>query len=339
MKLMTLILTALTAAALAGACSARTDAQPAKGSDTSSVDSVTTVPAFSADSALSLIEAQTAPGPRVPGSKAHSECSDMLIERLSALNPDTIIINSGVMTAHDGKNVPIRNILAAFSGTNPKRRPLMLVAHYDTRPVADEDPDPANHTKPIDGANDGASGAAVALEIARLVSMQPTATPLYILLVDAEDGGSTEGGEESWCLGTQYWCRSLPLSLPRDSRPVALAIGLDMVGGKDAVFHRELFSERNSPHELDHLSHCAAAEGVASRFPSQRGGAVIDDHLFIQRAGIPAIDIVEHINPQTGSFAPTWHTMADRTDNISTETLDAVGRTVTRFIYTYDLQK
>ena len=211
------------------------------------------------------------------------------------------------MTAYTGDVLPIINIMGCFNPGARKR--ILLLAHYDTRPWADQDTNRDNHSTPIPGANDGASGVGVLLEIARQLSDNTPPIGVDMLFVDAEDYGQASGfynHDESWCLGTQYWAAHMPYA--QDSLP-SYAILLDMVGGIEA------------------------RSGYGHRFPNIDGGAIVDDHIFVNKAGIPAINIVESKNDVTKSFAPTWHTMDDDMNNIDRSTLKAAGQTVLNVIF------
>ncbi len=286
--------------------------------------------AYDADSAYAYVKAQVDMGPRVPGTKEHDRCAQYLVARLAEFGADSILEQKGTVTAFDGTKLPITNISARFNGTDPKAKSIVLLAHYDTRPWADEDPDPNNHGTPIDGANDGASGVGVLLEVARQLGMERPAVNVEIFLTDAEDYGSSDGlSEDSWCLGTQYYLASNPYG---GERP-AYGILLDMVGGRDATFCREQFSELYAKPVNDKVWAQAKSAGLSSRFVDRIGGAITDDHLYFLKARIPTIDIIEMNNASTGSFPPYWHTLGDNMDNIDRGTLGAVGRVVTSLIY------
>jgi len=284
------------------------------------------MPVFDTDTAMSYIKAQTDMGPRVPGSDAHSRCGDFLVSTLRRFEPDTVIEQRVDVTAWNGDRLPLRNIMARFN-QRADVKPVLLVAHWDSRPWADAETDAAKAVLPIDGANDGASGVAVLLEIARQASLHGTIMPVDILLVDGEDYGSHDdhGDDSSWCLGTQAWLACSPYgneSMPR------YAILLDMVGGRDARFHREYISNRFAPGIVDMVWNAAATLGMSDRFVNEQGGAVTDDHYFLNLAGIPAIDIIESKNPETGTFNPTWHTLGDTYGNIDPAAITDTGRLV-----------
>lgn len=288
---------------------------------------------FSADSAMSYVKAQVDFGPRVPGTTAHDECADWIVAKLSDYGADTVeVIGQPVMTT-DGKTVPVKNILARY-GTD-KRRRILLLAHYDTRPWADHDGDPSQRRAPIDGANDGGSGVAVLLEIARQIGREMPAVGVDLLFTDVEDYGAhaddaAGGDDDTWCLGSQQLAAALPYSA--GSAPY-MGILLDMVGGRGATFPMEYFSASYAQAPTAKVWAAARRLGLEKRFPHKTGGAINDDHLPMIRAGIPTTDIIETSNPETGSFNPHWHTLGDNIDNIDPTTMADVGHTVLEVIY------
>ena len=286
---------------------------------------------FNADSAFSYIERQLEFGSRVPGSAGHRACAAWLEDKLRQSNPATVIVQRGEVRAYTGAKLPIVNLMASYNRGNPNR--LLLVAHWDTRPWADSDPDPANHNKALPGANDGGSGVGVLLETARNLAAKKPEFGVDILLVDAEDygrsGGFNDDGD-SWCLGTQYFLDHLPYRegiLPR------YAIVLDMVGGRDAHFAKEYISHTNAREYTDRIWKEAAALGMSERFPDRVTAGIVDDHMFLNEAGIPAVDIVECDNSHTSSFPPYWHTMQDDITNIDRHTLGDVGNLILTLVY------
>lgn len=289
------------------------------------------VATFDADTAFSYIARQVAMGPRVAGSRANEMCSEMIVNELKRHGADTVFTQSGMVKAYIDEMLPIKNVIASFNAAAPKR--VLLLAHYDTRPWADSDPLEENRSQPIPGANDGGSGVGVLLEIARQIGKQAPEIGVDMLFVDAEDYGQSGGfsnHDNSWALGTQYWVDHMHYS--PDQLP-SYAILLDMVGGIGAKFHREFFSNRYAPQIVDRVWSIAAASGYGHRFVNLNGGSVIDDHVFVNKGGIPAIDIIESKHDATGTFSPTWHTVNDDMDNIDRGTLKAVGQTVLNVIY------
>lgn len=315
-------LTILTAAALCG-CS-RQAAASADTTPAEAAQQAVSAP-FSADSAYAYVERQVQFGPRVPGSQAHSSCAEWLAAELRRRGAQ-VTVQEARLTAFDGTPLPARNIFAQFNPQAADR--TLLLAHWDSRPWADEDPDPANHKKPVPAANDGASGVGVLLEIARQLQAVGSQKGIDILLVDAEDYG-TEGDEDSWALGTRYFVQNPPVSGYRPAR----AVLLDMVGGRGTVFTREYFSNQNAPELLNQLWSAAADAGHSDLFLNEYGAGITDDHIELIKAGIPAIDIIG-FDPE-GGFTPTWHTLSDDMNHISRETLGAAGETVMHWLLNY----
>lgn len=326
---------ALAAAALLAAAGCRACSGKTPGTSTAAVEADTTVTErgkFSADSAMAHVLAQTAMGPRVPGSDAHRQCTDYLTAKLREAGADTVAVLESRARAWNGTDLPVRNIFAQFN-RNARTR-VILLAHYDTRPWADQESDPAQRETPIDGANDGASGVAVLLEVARNIGRDRPAIGVDILLTDCEDYGSRadmgNDDQQSWCLGSRHFAEHMPYrpdELPR------YGILLDMVGGRNARFHQEYFSATQAPVPTAKVWNAAAALGLRSRFPAQIAGAVTDDHLPLIAAGIPVTDIIENCAASTGGFPDTWHTHRDNSDNIDPAAMADVGRVVLHVIY------
>lgn len=319
------ILPILFAVVLLTACSGKKAPQTAQQPQAAVV-----VPTFNADSAYHYTAAQVAFGPRVPNSEAHRACGDWLEEVLKRFGA-RVTSQDVTLRAYDGTVLAARNIVGSYKPETKKR--VLLCAHWDSRPWADADPDPKYHRTPILGANDGASGVGVLIEIARQLQAQPAEIGVDIIFFDAEDYGThaedkEPAGVTTWCLGSQYWAR-----VPHTEGYMArFGILLDMVGGKDARFYREGFSDSYAKPIVDKVWAAAHASGHGQWFPYAEGGLITDDHLPINElARIPCIDIIGHY-PDTG-FAPTWHTMDDTMDNIDPAVLRAVGQTVLQVIY------
>ena len=286
---------------------------------------------FDKDSAYQYIADQVAFGPRVPGTESHIACGNYLVEKLRKFGADTVIEQQAVVEAFNGDKLPIKNIFAQFNPSALNR--VLLVAHWDSRPWANMERNDERRALPIPGANDGASGVGVILEIARNINMKTPDCGVDVLFTDAEDYGSTSGftnNDESWCLGTQYWVKNMPYN--SINRP-AYGILLDMVGGTGARFHRELASHNDARPATIKIWSEAKNLGYEDIFINKVGGAIVDDHTFLIEAGIPTTDIIEHVSEVTGSFPATWHTLDDDIQHISKETLDAVGNTVLNVIY------
>lgn len=283
-------------------------------------------PEFNADSAMAFTKMQVEFGPRVPGSAEHSRCADWIIEKMQSY-VDTVIIQQAPTTTM-GKMVTMKNIFAQYKPERTER--ILLVAHWDTRYIADRDNDTTFRNKPIDGANDGASGVSVLLEIARIINEKDPNIGVDFLFVDAEDQGTSGGAETTWCLGSQYWAQTVK---PEYAKSVRFGILLDMVGAKGAVFPREGTSVRYASNVVEKVWSAAKDLGYGAYFVNSVTGETIDDNRFIiQQAGIPCIDIV-HYSPAEQDYGPTHHRHTDNLDNIDPATLDAVGRVVIDVIY------
>ncbi len=270
---------------------------------------------FSADSAYSYIARQVEFGPRVPGTEAHRLCGDWLVSKLKSFGAD-VTEQTATLTTFDGTKIPMRNIFAQINPDAELR--ILLLAHWDSRPWADNDPDPAKHTTPVDGANDGASGTGVLLELARVINKDGTAPGLDILLCDAEDWGE-ENNDESWAMGARYFANNIPI----EGYKPTVSILLDMVGAPNATFMREYFSQQAHPALANHIWDIAKDLGHEDMFPNRMGSAITDDHVELIKAGIPTIDIIDY--REGSGFFSGWHTTSDNMDGISKETLQAVG--------------
>ena len=298
------------------ACSA---GKSAENSDTiSAAEEQASAPAFNADSAYSYVETMVEFGPRVPNTEAHRKAGDWLAEKMTEFGW-SVKTQEADLKAFDGTVLKARNIFAQINPDAGSR--LLLLAHWDCRPWADQDPDPAKRSQPVDGANDGASGVGVLLEIARQLGINGTERGVDILFVDAEDWGS-DGDEDSWAMGTRYFTENPVIA---GYKP-AQAILLDMVGSPEARFGVEYFSGQSNPALINEVWSAAAALGHGKYFHNGFGGAVTDDHVQLIEHGIPAIDIIDY--REGDGFDPVWHTSLDGMHNISRDTLGAVGETI-----------
>ena len=308
-----------------------------KNNDTAEVNSSTikeiNVPQFNADSAYLFIQNQVDFGPRVPNSEGHKKCANWLESKLNDFGAK-VYRQDFEAIAYDGTILNASNIIGAYKPDAKKR--VALFAHWDTRPWADNDPDKKNHNTPILGANDGASGVGVLLEIARLIHNNQPELGIDIILFDAEDYGAPQfytgtHKEEHWCLGSQYWSR-----IPHVSNYNArFGILLDMVGAKNATFYKEGYSTYYAKSLTKKIWNQAHQLGYGKFFIKQDGGIIIDDHLFINKlTNIKTVDIIPYYPyNEESSFGNTWHTIKDNMDDISKETLQAVGQTVLTIIY------
>jgi hypothetical protein len=281
---------------------------------------------FNADTAYYFVDQQVKFGPRVPNSKAHKECAAWLEKTLKNYTSQ-VTVQPFTAKAYNGTLLNCKNIIASFNPKNSAR--VLLCSHWDSRPYADNDPDSAYHRTPIDGANDGASGVGVLLEIARQLMITPAAIGVDILLLDGEDYGAPQDagfiGSDDWALGSQYWSR-YPHSNAYSAR---YGILLDMVGAENAVFTMEGTSMYYAPDIVQKIWNMGAAIGYSDYFSTERTNAITDDHVYInQLRQVPTIDIIQHDQSTQSGFYQNWHTMKDNMKGISKPTLKAVGQTI-----------
>ncbi|HON20454.1 MAG TPA: M28 family peptidase [Bacteroidales bacterium] len=290
------------------------------------------IPSFDADSAYRFVENQVSFGPRVPNSQAHKQCGNYLVNELKRFC-DSVIVQSFSVKAYDGTLLHAKNIIGIFEPQQERR--ILLGAHWDSRPYADHDPNPANHRTPIDGANDGASGVGVLLEIARQLNLKKANIGVDIIFFDVEDYGAPQDDDinysgEFWCLGSQHWGK-YPHTADYQAR---FGILLDMVGGKNAIFTREGTSLFYAPDILSKVWNIGQQMGYDAYFKNMETPPITDDHLYINRiTNIPMIDIIEY-NPSTRTgFNQHWHTLNDNLSNIDKKTLEVVGKVTLAVIY------
>lgn len=266
-------------------------------------------PAFDGARALGYAERQLAFGPRVPGTPGHRQAGDWLAAELSA-RADTLIVQSWRHVTGKGQRLDLRNFFARFRPDAADR--ILLVAHWDTRPVADRDPDPAKRRQPVPGANDGASGVAVLLGVADALKANPPAMGVDLLFVDGEDYGDFSDSTES-LLGSRYFAGHLPQGFA----PL-YAVVFDMVGDRDLQFYYEGNSQQFAPEVVQRVWRTAERLGYGGIFIHGVRHTLTDDHIPLQNVGIHAIDIIDF------DYA-SWHTTNDTLDKISAESLTIVG--------------
>ncbi|MDR0538478.1 MAG: M28 family peptidase [Tannerellaceae bacterium] len=291
-------------------------------------------PIFNADSAYIYVQNQVSFGPRVPNTPAHRSCGDYLSAELQRLGGQ-MHIQEMTLTAYNGDRLSARNIIASFNPSETQR--ILLFAHWDSRPCADRETDSSRQHLPIDGADDGGSGAGILLEIARQIGQTPPSTGIDIILFDAEDYGSpefekTNSRPDTWCLGSQFWSKNPHVP----NYTARFGILLDMVGARNATFLKEYTSMEKAPQIVDKVWNAARNLGYGRYFIDQKGGYIIDDHQYvISGRRIPCIDIINYDTNTPSGFASHWHTHNDNLGVISKETLKAVGQTVLEVIYNY----
>ena len=309
---------------------------------------VATRPSFSSDSAYAYIERQMAFGPRVPNSNAHMQCAVWLIEQLKAFGAE-VELQKGFMPDYKGDNQQIYNIIGHFTpslegrdGEGLSRPRILLGAHYDTRPWCDEEEDYSERFYNVPGANDGASGVGVLLEVARQLGLRVAdstlSTPVDIIFFDCEDMGTPRvytgaEREDTWCLGSQLWAtnyaNNIKLSNSEASNGYQYGIILDMVGAPDAVFPLEMYSTQYASNYQHQIWRAAEQLGYGSMWVKQQSYPITDDHYYINYiAGIPCVDVIHYDIRNATGFPHWWHTRNDNMDNISKSTLQAVGEVV-----------
>ena len=290
-------------------------------------------PTFDADSAYKFIADQVNFGPRVPGSKAHSKCATWLENILLNFGAKVTIQNFKTRT-YDNVTRSGKNIIGSYNPEAGKR--ILLMAHWDSRPFADHDDNAELHNTPIDGANDGASGVGVLLEMARQFQIKNPETGVDIILFDIEDWGPPHEmqityDEEYWGLGSQYWSKN-----PHEyGYSASFGILLDMVGAKNAEFSREYHSDREARFVVDLVWNTASDMGYGSVFIDEPGGQITDDHYFVNKyAKILSIDII-HLDPSSKnrSFFEHWHTINDKVEYIDKQSLQIVGDVMMNVVY------
>ena len=278
------------------------------------------VPEFDSQKAFSYLLKQCEIGPRHPGSPGHRRGREYLQVTLAQYADNVRTQPFPLRFGSPEQTEEAYNIIARFQPEKKER--ILLCAHWDTRPWADEDPDPKNHDTPVLGANDGASGVAVLLEVARLLHNHKAPVGVDIVLFDGEDAG-TSGRMNSWAQGAQYFARTLA---PRD-RPV-LGVLIDMIGDADLVITKEANSLSAARPVVDKVWKIAQDLGCTA-FKPRLGSSIMDDHIPLLQAGIPCIDLID-------LDYPYWHTVSDTPDKCSAASLDQVGRVLVHLIYTFE---
>ncbi len=286
------------------------------------------VPKFERDSAYNYVAKQVAFGPRVPNSEAHEACKNWMTQSLRDFGAK-VIEQPFEATAYTGEVLKSTNIIGSYNPDHPKR--VVLMAHWDSRPISDYDADESLQKKPVPGADDGASGVGVLLEIARLLEKNPINLGVDIIFFDAEDYGESQAEDiTSWCLGSQHWGKNLHVS----NYNARFGILLDMVGAKNARFTKEETSMSFAPAIMNKVWKLGQNMGYGNFFVDDKTKMLIDDHLFVNRlTGIPTIDIINRPEGSKTGFGEYWHTHHDDMSVIDKRTLRAVGQTVLAVLY------
>lgn len=298
------------------------------------------VPKFERDSAYNYIDKQVAFGPRVPNSQAHTDCKNWLVSKLKSFGAE-VIEQDFKATAYTGTVLNSTNIIGQYNLQSKKR--ILLAAHWDSRHIADSPLSTERQEEPILGADDGASGVGVLLEIARQLQANPIDMGVDIIFFDAEDHGEDkpdgwaprneaerEQSRATWCLGAQHWSRNPHVAGYKPK----YGILLDMVGSEGARFPVEEVSLTFAPQVVDKVWSLAGKMGYSNHFVAARTPGVTDDHYFVNTiAKIPMIDIINKpVESQTG-FGRYWHTHNDNMEVISKRTLRSVGQLMLAVVY------
>jgi len=284
-----------------------------------------TPPRFNGERAFSGIVRQCDFGPRVPGSDAHQQCGDYLIRELQKYAETVREQSFEYVDKHDSSRIYRgRNIVASFNLDPEKKYRVLLCAHWDSRPFADKDPDSSNHALPVPGANDGASGVAVLLEMARLLHENPLDFGVDIVLFDLEDLGDYSAGLKSdslnpFCIGSQYFVKNMG-----DYRPT-YGVLLDMIGNKNLKIRKEAYSQSQAGFVVSRVWN-AAKRVNAPAFVDETGQPLLDDHIPFLQKGIRVIDLIDFDYPY-------WHTIADTPDKCSATSLQQVGDVLVELLY------
>ncbi len=290
-------------------------------------------PALNADSVYSFVQAQVDFGPRVPNSEAHQAAADYFVNKFRSYGAK-VVVQEFEDQNYEGKTLKLKNIIASFNLAAKKR--ILLAAHWDTRQFSDKDKE--NVYGKLDGANDGASGVGVLLEVARVISVNDApSVGVDFILFDGEDGGEHRdmasvaftGGKESWwCLGSQYWSKNKHAA----NYTAYYGVLLDMVGASGATFYQDTISKNNAQRIVDKVWNNAAQLGHGKFFINKPGLELMDDHLFVNKyARIPMIDIIDMRGGV--AFVPEHHTQNDNMEAIDKNTLKAVGEVLLSMLY------
>lgn len=267
---------------------------------------------ISGAAAFRHLEAQVALGPRVPGTDAHAKAIAYLADELRRHAPQVTLERFSV---RDGaRTLAMTNVVAVFGAG--KGDPAMVAAHWDSRPRSEADAHPEHRDRPTPGANDGASGVAVILELARALKASPPPREVRLALFDGEDWGETP---ETMFYGSREYVRRHRADLP------AWGLLLDMVGDKDLVILREAYGEARAGALTDRVFKTAKAMGYGSNFPDRGGPAVEDDHLSFLDQGVPFVDLIDFEYPQ-------WHTVHDLPAQCAPSSLEVVGNVALRLL-------
>jgi len=268
----------------------------------------------SGEKAFVLLKQQVAFGPRYPGSEGHRKCLDWIVSEATKYADKVEKQPFSHTWSANGFEVRMTNVVATMNVGAKKT--VLLMAHWDTRPTADQEFNTKDAKKPIPGANDGASGVAVLLDLMRAFKETPPPVNIIFLFTDGEDLGP---GLDEMFLGAVHYSKNLPTPKPN------YGILLDMIGDKDLRIPIEPFSAEKAPDLVKRFYAHAKEIGLESTFPNEQQGSIYDDHLALNDAGVPTMDLIDFTYP-------SWHTLADTVDKCSAESLGKVGKALESFL-------
>jgi Zn-dependent M28 family amino/carboxypeptidase len=277
-------------------------------------------PTMNKDRAWAYLTDQVAFGPRYAGTPGHHRQLEWMKDFLHTVGADTVIAQPFTHVTRAGSKLELTNVFARFKLADPER--ILLVAHWDTRPHADNSPDPEDRRHPVPGANDGASGVAALMELAQFFRENPPPVGVDILLTDGEDYGP---GDEDMYLGAKYFAAHLPPGYKPKH-----AVVLDMIADPDARFQVEERSRKAAPQSVSRIWELAKEMGYGDLFPESSAGEIEDDQVPLIAAGIPTVEIIDLDFGPGNSF---WHSTRDLPTNASRETLFEVGEVIAELVY------
>jgi len=275
---------------------------------------------FDGATALRYVQEQVAFGPRVPGTEAHRRAGDWMLDHLRG-TADSVEVQAWVHVTQAGDSLPLRNFIGRFRPAVAER--VLLLAHWDTRPRADNEANLGAQRQPIPGANDGGSGVAVLLGVADVLAKTPPALGVDLLFVDGEDWGTDFSGPDA-LIGSRYYAAHLP----RDRHPL-FAVLFDMVGDADLRILEEAFSVQGAPEVVTRVWGVARDLGYGTVFVQSGGSALTDDHIPLLEAGVRAIDVIDFDYGPGNSY---WHTLQDTPDKLSAKSLKIIGDVAVKLV-------
>ena len=273
---------------------------------------------FDGNKSFSLLKQQVDFGPRIPGSEASIKCAAFMKNELAKYAAKVREVK--FLYSYKNKDIQMRNIMGIINPNS--KRTILLCAHWDSRPFADQEVDIDKMSKPIPGANDGASGVAVLLELARVLSAKDPNCSVLIVFFDGEDFGRIP---DEMFLGAKHFAKNIG---QYTNKKIDFGILVDMVGDKNLNIPKEEYSVKYAPDIVDLVWNTAAKMGYDSYFNKSLGYEISDDHLQLNKEGIKCIDIIDF------DYGP-WHTLDDTIDKCSPKSLEVVGKVIEQVVRDY----